>query len=300
MSKDPYAILGVAKTATPEVLKKAYRKLAKELHPDRTKDDPKATERFKEVSGAYDLLSDPDKRGKFDRGEIDAQGATRGPDPREYARSAGMGGGFGGGFRGQPGGTADLGDIFADLFNSGARASRGGDFGGMGGRGPAPKGANVEYRLTVPFESAARGEAQRLTLRSGKTIEVKLPPGWQNGQVMRLSGQGEAGHGGPGDATVTLTLGSHPHFTRDGDAIRLDCLIPLRDAVLGTKLKIATVAGDVMLNVSAGSTSGKTMRLRERGFVGKDGKRGDQLVTLLVDIPANDPALRAFVEGWQG
>jgi DnaJ-class molecular chaperone len=305
VSKNPYTILGVEKSASPEVLKKAYRKLAKELHPDRTKDNPKATERFKEVSAAYDLLSDSEKRAQFDRGDINADGAARGPDPRAYGRGGFGGGGFGGGGFNQQGGPAgvDLGDIFADLF-SGGRGGRSDGFGAQdfgqnaGARGAPQKGANVDYRLVVPFETGARAEPQRLTLRSGKIIELKLQPGWQDGMVMRLPAQGMPGQGGAGDATVTLTLAKHPSFTRDGDDIRSTAHLPLKEAVLGGKVKINTVDGEVMLSVIAGTSSGKTMRLRGRGFSAKNGNRGDHLVTLMIDIPADDDALKKFMAQW--
>ncbi len=312
MSKDPYAALGVAKGASEEAIKKAYRKLAKELHPDRNKDNAKATERFKTVSQAYALLSDAETRGKYDRGEIDGDGNPKGFDPRAYGQHAGGGG------QGGPGGmrfeTGDLGDIFSDLFNFGGRAGRAGgpgagqqrggfgfeDFGGNAGpRAQAPKGQNVEYRLALPFEDAALGKPQRLTLRNGKTIEVKIPAGFTDGQQMRLSGQGNPGPGGNGDAIVTLKIGAHASFTRDGDDIRVDLPLPLKDAVLGAKVKAVTVDGSVMVSVPAGSSSGKTLRLRGRGFTKKDGSRGDQLVTLMIEIPENDAELKKFAEGWK-
>jgi DnaJ-class molecular chaperone len=307
VSKDPYAALGVARGAGEEAIKKAYRKLAKELHPDRNKDNPKSTERFKTVSSAYALLSDPETRGKYDRGEIDGDGNPKGFDPRAYGQHAGArpgGGGFqGGGFQTGP----DLGDIFSDLFNFGGRPGRGGqgqprggfeDFGG-GARGSAPKGQSMEYRLAIPFEEAALGKPQRLTLRTGKTIEVKIPLGFTDGQQMRLGGQGAPGPGGAGDAIVTLKVGAHALFTRTGDDIRIDLPISLKDAVLGAKVKAVTVDGSVMVSVPAGSSSGKTLRLRGRGFIRKDGTRGDQLVVLMIQIPENDADLRNFAEGWK-
>ncbi len=297
MSKDPYATLGVAKGASEDVLKKAYRKLAKELHPDRNKDNAKATERFKTVSSAYALLSDPETRAKFDRGEIDGDGNPRGFDPR----SQGGGQTGPGGMRFEMGG--DIGDIFSDLFNMGGRAGRGQQRGGFegfgGGRGQAPKGANVEYRLNVPFEAAALATPQRLSLRSGKTIDVKIPAGFSDGNQIRLAGQGDAGPGGNGDAIITLKTGTHATFTRDGDDIRVDLPVHLKEAVLGAKVKAPTVEGSVMVSVPAGASSGKTLRLRGRGFTRKDGTRGDQLVTLMIAIPENDTDLRKFVEGWK-
>ncbi|WP_179505931.1 MULTISPECIES: DnaJ C-terminal domain-containing protein [unclassified Sphingomonas] len=300
MAADPYSILGVARSASEKDVKSAYRKLAKELHPDHNKDNPKAAERFAEVTGAYDLLSDKDKRAKFDRGEIDADGNPTMP--------FGGGGGFGGGFRGGQGGFRhdggfesgdgpDLSDLFEGLF--GGRGGMGG-MGGMGGgrRPPPPKGANVSYRLQVPFVEAATRAAQRVTLSSGSTIELKLPPGVESGQQMRLAGKGEPGPGGPGDALITIEIAPHPFFVRDGDNIRLDLPITLEEAVNGAKVKVPTADGAVMLTVAPGSSSGRTLRLKGKGFSRKDGERGDQLVTLQIDLPADDADLKARLAGW--
>ncbi|OYW50178.1 MAG: molecular chaperone DnaJ [Novosphingobium sp. 28-62-57] len=304
---DPYSTLGVPRSATEKDIKSAYRKLAKELHPDKNKDNPKATERFSEVTRAYDLLSDKDKRAKFDRGEIDADGNPMGPFGGGFGGGAGgfrsNQGGFrhDGGFEGGFGGAAegiDIGDIFEGLF--GGRGGMGGA--GMGGagarRGPPPKGANVSYRLKVPFEDAATRANQRITLPDGKTIDLKLPSGIENGQQMRLSGKGEPGPGGHGDAIVTIEIGTHPFYERDGDNIRLDLPISLSEAVHGAKVKVPTVDGAVMLTVAPGSSSGRTLRLKDRGFSRKDGTRGDQLVTLQIDLPADDPDLKARLDGW--
>nr|WP_292624321.1 DnaJ C-terminal domain-containing protein [Novosphingobium sp. 17-62-19]OYZ46904.1 MAG: molecular chaperone DnaJ [Novosphingobium sp. 16-62-11]OZA18876.1 MAG: molecular chaperone DnaJ [Novosphingobium sp. 17-62-19]HQS96231.1 DnaJ C-terminal domain-containing protein [Novosphingobium sp.] len=302
---DPYSTLGVPRSASEKDIKSAYRKLAKELHPDKNKDNPKATERFSEVTRAYDLLTDKDKRAKFDRGEIDADGNPTGP----FGGGFGGGGGGGGGFRGNQGGFRhdggfeggaaegiDIGDIFEGLF--GGRGGMGG--GGMGGarRGPPPKGANVSYRLKVSFEDAATRANQRITLSDGKTIDLKLPAGVESGQQMRLGGKGEAGPGGNGDAIVTIEIGAHAFYERDGDNIRLDLPISLSEAVHGAKVKVPTVDGAVMLTVAPGSSSGRTLRLKDRGFSRKDGTRGDQLVTLQIDIPADDMDLKARLEGW--
>ncbi len=307
---DPYTTLGVARGADEADIKKAYRKLAKQLHPDRNKDNPKASERFSDVTAAYDLLSDGDKRARFDRGEIDEQGNPRAP--------FGFGGGGGagpGGFRpgpggaaGQPGG-ADFGDIFDNLFSGGGGGPRGGFTGFGGGAGPfgaggrqrPAKGADVAYRLAVPFEDAATLKAQRITLASGKTIDLKLPAGVESGTQRRLAGQGEQGPGGAGDAIVTIEIKPHRFFVREGDDIRLDLPVALGEAVLGGKVRVPTVDGAVMLTVPKGSSSGKVLRLKGKGFTrGGDGTRGDQLVTLLVDLPADDAALAAFAEGWAG
>ncbi len=296
---DPYSTLGIARNASEAEIKSAYRKLAKELHPDRNKDNPKAAEKFSAVTNAYDLLSDKDKRARFDRGEIDGDGNPTAPFG--FSGAAGAGGGF----RGQQGGGfdaggADFGDIFEGLFGgAGRRAGGGGGFGGFGRQAPPQKGANVNYRLAVQFVDAATLAPQRITLQDGKTIDLKLPAGVESGTQMRLSGKGQAGPGGAGDAIVTVDVKPHPFFTRDGDNVLLDLPITLGEAVKGGKVKVPTVDGPVMLGVPVGATSGKTLRLRGRGFTGKDGNRGDQLVTLQIDVPADDPAIRALVESWQ-
>ena len=288
---DPYATLGVARGATEADIKKAYRKLAKELHPDKNKDNPKATERFSQVTAAYDLLNDTDKRARFDRGEIDGDGNPAAP--------FGFGGGNGG-FRGATGGGgfgsavgADFGDIFEGLF--GGRRGGGGGFGGQRA-GPPPKGANIAYRLAVSFEDAARLSAQRITLGDGKTIDLKLPNGVETGTQMRLAGKGDAGPGGAGDAVVTIEVGSHRFFRRDGDAVRLDLPVTIAEAVLGGPVKVPTVDGPVMLNIPPASSSGKVLRLKGRGFTGKTGTRGDQLVTLMIAVPEGDAALNEWSE----
>ena len=294
---DPYSILGVARGATETDIKKAYRKLAKELHPDKNKDNPKATERFSQVTAAYDLLSDKDKRARFDRGEIDGDG-----NPAAPFGYGGGGPGAGragaGGFDFQSGGS-DFGDIFEGLFG-GRRAG----MGGMGSGNPfsgrqQAKGANIAYRLAVPFEDAAASRPQRITLGDGKTIDLKLPAGVESGTQMRLSGKGEPGPGGAGDALVTIEINAHSFYKRDGDSVRLDLPVTLAEAVLGASVKVPTVDGPVMLTVPPGTSSGRVLRLRGKGFTGKSGIRGDQLVTLMVEVPASDDALRSWAEGAQ-
>jgi len=295
---DPYATLGVARTASEAEIKKAYRKLAKELHPDRNKDNPKASERFSTVTNAYDLLTDKDKRARFDRGEIDGDGNPAAP--------FGFGGGGGqGGFRPGPGGSPfeadgpDLSDIFEGMFSGGGRGGGFGGFGGFGRKQPPPKGANVAYRLNVSFTDAATLSPQRITLADGKTIDLKLRAGLESGAQMRLGGKGQPGPGGPGDGIVTINIQPHRFFTRDGDDVRLDLPISLSEAVLGASVRVPTVEGAVMLTIPPGSTSGKVLRLRGRGFHKKDGTRGDQMVTLMVDLPVGDDALVEFVKGWK-
>lgn len=302
---DPYATLGVARGASEADVKKAYRKLAKELHPDRNKDNPKAAERFSQVTAAYDLLTDKDKRARFDRGEIDADGNPTSP----FGFGTGGGGARGagaGGFRSQGfdfgGDSADMSDVFEGLF--GGRASGGfssGGFGGFGGgRRTAAKGANIAYSLRVPLVDAATLTPQRVTLADGKSIELKLPVGVETGTQMRLAGRGEEGPGGPGDAIVTIEVQPHRYFTRDGDDVRLDLPITLAEAVLGGQVRAPTVDRPVMLTIPKGTTSGKTLRLKGKGFHKKDGGRGDQLVTLLVDVPEGDAELEEFVANWRG
>ncbi len=297
---DLYSKLGVARGADDAAIKKAYRKLAKELHPDKNKDNPKALERFKDVSAAYAILSDTAKRGQYDRGEIDESG-----NPKSFGFGGGGGNPFGGGGpRPQGGGGfefgADASDLFSELFGRGQRGA-GFDFNDLRGRGPRtqPKGADVAYRLNVPFEAAARLDPQRISLRNGKTLDLKLPAGFTADKPLRMTGQGDTGPGGAGDAIITLEIAPHRHFVRDGDNVRLDLPIRLDEAVLGGKVKVPTVDGAVMLGVPPGSSSGKVLRLKGKGFTRPDQTRGDQLVTLIVDLPADDAELRAFAERWE-
>jgi DnaJ-class molecular chaperone len=307
---DLYQQLGVKRGASEAEVKKAYRSLAKQLHPDRNQDNPKAAERFAKVTQAYDILSDKDRRARYDRGEIDEDGNPRMP----------FGGGFGGGGAGpRPGGTgpgagfegfeqagaADLSDLFEGLFGGamggGRRGGGAGGFEGFGRRTRAPqKGADVAYRLKVPFVDAATQKSQRVTLSGGKTVDLKLPNGVDSGTKIRLAGQGQPGPAGNGDAIVTIEVAAHPFFTRDGKDIRLDLPISLKEAVLGAKVKVPTPEGPVMLTVPKGASSGKVLRLKGRGFADKAGKRGDQLVALAIDVPAGDAALEKFVAGWDG
>ena len=299
MAADPYSILGIARGAGVDEIKKAYRKLAKELHPDRNTDNPKAAERFAQVTGAYDLLSDKDKRARFDRGEIDADGNPTSP----FGYGAGRAGA--GQYRSTNSGfdfgaeSGDFGDIFEGLFG---RAGGGGFRSGFGGgrAAPPPRGADVAYRLRVPFEDAATMAPQRITLKDGGTIELKLPPGVEDGKQMRLSGKCEPGPGGAGDAIVELAIQPHRFFRREGDDVLLDLPVTLAEAVLGGKVKVPTVDGPVMLAVPEGSNSGRVLRLKGKGFHRRAGGRGDQLVTLMVDVPSEDAELRRFVESWSG
>jgi DnaJ-class molecular chaperone len=302
---DLYSELGVARSADEAEIKKAYRKLAKELHPDRNKDNPKATERFSKVTRAYDILTDKDKRAQYDRGEIDEEGNPK--MPFGFGRGGGAGGG--GGFR--PGGGSggfdmggeqvDLSDLFENIMGR-RNGGGGGGFGGFGGarRPPPAKGADTGYRLAVKFEDAATLKDQRVSLGSGKTVDIKLPKGVEEGTKIRLAGQGQPGPGGNGDAIVTIHIAPHRFFKREGDDVRLDLPISIDEAVIGAKVKVPTVDGPVMVGVPKGSSSGKVLRLKGKGFTDKAGTRGDLLVTLMVDVPADDPEIAEFVQNWKG
>ena len=308
MALDLYQRLGLKRGASEAEIKKAYRSLAKQLHPDRNRDNPDAAKRFGEVTHAYDLLSDKDKRAQYDRGEIDEDGNPKMP----------FGGGFGGYSRGAGGGpqgpppgfenmnfggdAADLSDLFEGLFGgAGARGAPGGGFGGFRHRARAPqKGADVAYRLRVPFVDAVALKPQRITLADGKTIDLKLPQGLEDGTKIRLGGKGEEGPAGRGDAIVSIEVEPHQFFKREGNNIRLDLPVTLKEAVLGGKVKVPTPEGPVMLTVPKGTTSGKVLRLKGRGFTDRQGKRGDQLVNVEIDVPAGDPDLQKFAEGWNG
>lgn len=299
---DPYAILGVSKGASEKDIKSAYRKLAKELHPDYNKDNPAAAARFSEVTRAYDLLSDKDKRARFDRGEIDIDGNPAAPF------GFGGSGGFrqqgrsndNAGFSGFGNDGIDFADIFDGLFGGfggGARGSSSGPYGGT--RQNAPKGANVAYKMAVDFTDAATLKPQRITLADGKTIDLKLPNGVETGTNMRLSGKGQPGPGGPGDGIVTIEVRPHRFFRRDGDNVRLDLPISLKEAVAGGEVRVPTVDGAVMMKIKPGSQSGQQMRLKGKGFHGKTGVRGDQIIELQIRLPdGGDASLSQFVEGW--
>ena len=308
MALDLYQRLGLKRGASEAEIKKAYRSLAKQLHPDRNKDNPKTAERFAQVTAAYDLLSDKDKRARYDRGEIDEEGNPKMPFGSGF-------GGYGGGGP-QPGGAqgfenfnfggaegADLSDLFEGLFGAatGGRGGGGGPFGGFGRRArTAQKGPDIAYRLKVPFEDAVALKTQRITLADGKTIDLKLPQGLEDGTKIRLGGKGGDGAGGRGDAIVTVEISPHRFYTREGTNIRLELPVTLKEAVLGAKVKVPTPEGAVMLTIPKGTTSGKVLRLKGRGFVAKDGKRGDQLVAVEVDIPSDDAELQRFAEKWGG
>ncbi len=294
VADDPYKELNVQRNASKEEVRKAYRKLAKELHPDIRPGDKAAEERFKSATAAFNLLSDPEKRAAYDRGEIDADGNPRHP-------FAGGGAGAYGGPRGgtqytyrQSGaeGFEDLSDVFADLFgrDTGMRRPR-----------SRARGEDIRYTLDVDFLDAIKGAEKTVTMADGKTLKLKIPPGIETGKALRLRGQGRAGPGGgpAGDALVEMRVRPHPMFERDGVNIRMELPVTLKEAVLGAKVTAPTVDGPVTLTVPKNSSSGAVLRLAGKG-AGAPGKRGDQLVRLKIVLPeGGDEALTRFMETWK-
>jgi len=317
--RDPYEVLGVDRKASAGDIKSAFRRLAKKLHPDANKNDPKAATRFAEINAAYEILGDDDKRKAFDRGEIDAEGKPRfqgfegfgagsgpgagrraggfGPDaefetfsfgPEGFTRSARRGGAGFGGFE----------DILKEAFGrAGARAQRG------GGEAFTPEefsvGADVAAALTITLSDAAHGVTQRLHLPTGKDVDVKIPAGITSGQQIRLRGQGMAGPGGSGDVLITVSIAPHPLFTLEGTDIRLDLPITLYEATLGAKVRVPTLERPVEITIPPGTSSGRTFRLKGKGFPAKAG-HGDLLATVRIVLPeGSDPELEALMKKWQ-
>ncbi len=284
---DPYQTLGVRRGDTDDTIRKAYRKLAKTHHPDLNPDKPDAMERFKAINAANQILSDPQLRARFDRGEIDGDGAEKRAErpayrQREAAGQAGQG--FGGqGF----GGQGFSGEDFDDIFGSAFGAAR---------RGPA-KGTDAHYSLTVDFLDAANGIVRRLTLPDGRTLDVSIPAGFQDGHAMRLKGQGNPGRqGGPaGDAMVEISVAPHAQFRREGNDVLLTLPVTLKEAVLGASVEVPTIKGRLRLTIPAHSASGTKLRLAGRGIAG-----GHQIVELKVMLPPQpEPALEAFLKDWE-
>jgi len=288
VSWDPYSALGVSRSATAEEIRRAYRTLAKDLHPDVRPGDKQAEERFKRATAAFNMLSDPTTKARFDRGEIDADGNERmgfGGRARQGARAhAGAG-------AGAPGGEPfDLGDIFSDLFGSGVGGARG--YARMRGR-------DIRFTLEIDFLDAVNGARRRISLAEGRTLDVAIPAGVESGQVLRLKNQGGAGvQGGPsGDALVELNVRPHAFFRREGQDIHMDLPISLTEAVEGARVQAPTASGPVTLTIPAGSNTGKTLRLKGKGVAGQ----GDQFVRLQVVLPeAPDEELKKFLRKWPG
>ena len=310
--RDPYEVLGVDRKASAADIKSAYRRLAKKLHPDANKNDPKAATRFAELNAAHELLGDEDKRKAFDRGEIDAEGKPRfqgfgggahpgagfGQDPnfesfsfgaegftRTTRRGRGGGGGFGG-----------FEDILRDAFGGGGRGGARStfdpeDFG---------VGSDVQAEMSVSLLDAANGATQRLHLPNGKDVDVKIPVGIMNGQHIRLKGQGMAGQGGAGDLLITVNLAPHPLFTLDGADVRLDLPITLYEAALGAKVRVPTLDKPVEVTIPPWTASGRTFRLQRKGFPATPG-RGELLATVRIALPERaDDELDALMKKWQG
>jgi DnaJ-class molecular chaperone len=303
--RDPYDVLGVSKKASEAEVKKAFRNLAKKHHPDTKGGDASSQKKFQEISAAYEIVGDKDKRAKFDAGEIDAGGNPRGFDPGAGGGPFRRGGGGGGGGAGpgdfhftwnNQGGEEASGfsadDLFSDLL--------GGLGGGRGGRQQPRQGQDFSVAVTVSFEEAARGGERRVMLPNGEQIDVKIPPGLKDGQQIRLKGRGGAGRkGGPaGDVLMQVSVAPHPFFTRDGNDLRMELPITLQEAVLGAKVSVPTLTGTVSLSIPAGSNTGGTLRLKGKGIPATT--PGDLYVTLTVTLPDKpDDALKAFAEGWK-
>ena len=299
---DLYTVLGVPKTASDDDIRKAFRKLAKKHHPDLNPGDKAAEAKFKEISQANDLLSDAEKRRRFDAGEIDATGQE--VPPRGFYRDQAGAGGFSGKYEraGAHESFVDMGGIFSEMF--GERRGFGGGGGGHSGPGGFDMGGMpVTYSLRVPFLVAARGGKQRVTLPDGKTLDIDVPEGTTDGQTLRLKGQGMPGTQGrpAGDAYVEIHVDPHAFFQPRDNDIHVELPVTVSEASLGGKVKVPTVGGPVMLNVPAGSNTGTSLRLKGRGLLDrKSGQRGDQYVKLKVVLPDKpDDRLKAFLESWE-
>src|SRR6266550_6142664 len=302
-TETPYEVLGVKPNASADEIRKAYRKLAKQFHPDLNPGKPAAEARFKAVSAAHELLSDPEKRARYDRGEIDESGAER---PRYSYRPHAEGAQ---GWKYQPEGEMDIGDL-DDLFEmfgrgGGAGGARGGRRrGGRSDEGFSMPGPDRHYSLTIGFVEAATGGKERLSLSPEEWLDVTIPPGIEQGQVLRLKGKGGPGLGGgpAGDALIEIHIAPHPFFRREGDAIHVELPVSLAEAVLGARVPVPTVTGPVTMTIPKGSDTGTQLRLRGKGIHRKRRgaeTSGDQYVTLKMVIGASgDPELAKFLEDW--
>jgi DnaJ-class molecular chaperone len=318
--RDPYSVLGVSKSASAADIKSAYRKLAKKLHPDANKSDPKAASRFSELNAAYEIVGDDDKRKAFDRGEIDAEGKPRFQGFEGFG-GAGPRGGAGGPFGGQEGafetftwgpegmqrsggrggGRGGFEDVLRDMFGGAARGRRGG--GGFQFEEEdyaPPPGRDVTANTIITLEEAAKGTTRRVQLPTGKELEVKVPAGLTDGQQIRLKGQGLAMPGGKaGDVLITVSIAPHHLFQRDGNDLRIDLPVTLYEAVLGAKVRVPTLGGPVELSIPANTSSGRTFRLKGKGFPAKSGA-GDLMATVRIMLPeGSDQALDELMTSWR-
>lgn len=309
---DLYQILGIPRTASEADVKKAYRKLAKDLHPDRNKDNPRVAERFKEISAAYGILRDPEQRARYDRGEIDEQGNERG-----FAGAGAGGGGYSRAYRragpDEPFDMDDASDIFSEFFRftggrnagkggkktGGARSARGKRAGAGTGE---QRGLDITYEITVGFEESITGGTRRLRLSDGRAVDIKIPAGIQNGQVIRLAKQGGPGMGGgpKGDALVEVRVAPHPYYHREGLDIHLDLPISIDEAVLGGDIDVPTPRGRLTVRIPKNSSSGRRLRLKGKGVIrGED--TGNMYVTLKIMLPSErNEALEKLMQEWPG
>jgi DnaJ-class molecular chaperone len=313
--RDPYDVLGVSKSASAADIKGAFRKLAKKLHPDANKHDPKAASRFAELNAAYEIVGDADKRKAFDRGEIDAEGKPRfqgfggghpgGAGQEGVFETFSFGpGGFqraGGGRRGGGRGFGGFEDILKEAFSgmAGARGGRGGGF-EFEEEVPPPRGGDIAAAVTISLAEAAKGTKRRVQLPTGKEVEVKIPAGLADSQQIRLKGQGLAGaRGRAGDVLITVSVAPHPLFEREGADLRLELPITLYEAVLGGKVRVPTLDGAVELAIPPGTSAGRTFRLKGKGFPAKEGT-GDLFVSVRIMLPeGNDPELEEMMRKWR-
>ena len=293
MNANPYSLLGDKRDTSQDEIRNAYRKLAKKFHPDLNPGNKEAEARFKEVSGANDILGDPEKRARFDRGEIDETGAER---PRQtYYRDFAEAGRPGGAHRYESReGFADFAetdDIFAELFGAGR----------AGGAQIRMRGADNPFHLHVDFLDAVNGATRRLSLPDGSSLDVAIPPGIRDGQLLRLKGKGRPGLGGgpPGDALIEVEVTPHALFIRKGDDIHVELPISLTEAVLGGRVEVPTPTGPVTMTIPKNSNAGTTLRIRGKGVARRDGSRGDEYVALTIVLPKTpDSDLEQFVTGW--
>lgn len=289
--RNPYDVLGVSKTASEAEIKKAYRRLAKEFHPDRNKNDVKAKDRFAEANSAYEIVGDAEKRKQFDRGEIDADGKPRATG---FEGFSGGFGGRGGGFEGFPGGRGGGGgmgeDIFSHIFGEAFRAGGAGPGGGF--QRQAARGEDVAAELSVTLEQVGAEEKLRLALPTGREVDVMVPKGVADGQTIRLRGLGHPGgpRSEPGDALLTIRIQPHPRFKPEGADLRVTVDVPLEEAILGGTIRVPTLTGAVEMKMPAMTSSGRTFRLRGKGLPKKDGTRGDLFAITAIVLPDADEA----------